>query len=81
MHNAHDDRIVARRHRFLRNQPAWKSGLLLELEPGRFRKRHPFDCGRSCLLCHWSKKLHPKERRNESKRIVRQERMAYGDNR
>lgn len=33
-----------------------KFGHAAELSPGRFRKRHPLDCGRArCHLCHGEK--------------------------
>lgn len=52
---AEDSALIARRAKF------WAaSGLVGDavVEPGRFRKRHPLDCGRSrCGLCHGEKRF------------------------
>jgi hypothetical protein len=31
--------------------------------PGDVAVRHPLDCGRQCLLCHWDKFLEPRRTR------------------
>lgn len=36
--------------------------------------RHPLDCGRRCLLCHWSKLLEPRRARERRKWLKDHER-------
>lgn len=54
-------RVIAARRRFLRED--WDAPHLLDQPPGRWRKRHPGDCGRArCGLCHGDKLFGPKAR-------------------
>jgi len=70
----HTDRIVnARRARYLRETSEWALGpdrdglgwLDRKLSYGLLASRDPWDCGRSCLLCHYDKRLEPRRAREE----------------
>lgn len=61
----HTDRVVRnRRARYRRETPPWRG----ELDERRFAygalaDRDPWDCGRHCNLCHWSKFNEPRRAR------------------
>jgi len=40
---------------------------------GRWRKRHPLDCGRRCCLCHFDKLVLPKRRGARKREAIRYE--------
>jgi hypothetical protein len=54
-----------------RRKLAWNNSsrdYILSRSDNELATRHPFDCGRSCYLCHYEKKLHGHTRRQEGKR-------------
>lgn len=48
---------------------------MAELDLGRYRKRHPLDCGGRCGLCHGDKLFSPK-RRGARKRAAIADQLA-----
>jgi hypothetical protein len=54
-------RTIREQRRHLREVHGWPKKPVIcssDLQPGRFRKRHAFDCGKTrCLLCHGDKLL------------------------
>lgn len=54
------ERTIERRVRYLRRLGSQSAEFLLAFPRGRWRKRHPFDCGRPrCGVCHGGRKGRP----------------------
>lgn len=67
----HRSRVIANRIEFLRvHDPDRAPGGNWEVDPGSWAKRHPFDCGGPCLLCHWDKFMEPKRRSQKERDAI-----------
>jgi hypothetical protein len=61
------DRVIANRKRFLMQREG-PDGILAHRADGKMADRHPYDCGRRCLMCHGEKILNKNARRARQKR-------------
>lgn len=61
------NRIIAKRKDFLRAYGG-QEGILEHRPDGKMADRHPFDCGKRCLMCHGDKILDKGARRAAQKR-------------
>lgn len=66
----HRERVIAKRRRFLlaREGPG---GILAVRPDGKMAERHPYDCGKRCLMCHGEKLLGAGSRRMQDKQTIR----------
>lgn len=49
-------RIIRNRLKWYREDRGWRDWRPHRIEqPGRLAKTDPWDCGRSCYMCHWDK--------------------------
>lgn len=60
-------RIITKRKDFLRAYGG-QEGILEHRPEGKLADRHPFDCGKRCLMCHGDKILDSQARRAEQNR-------------
>lgn len=74
-HSAADQRVMKARKKFwhsTENDKWWyRRHLGSERSLGRFRDRHPLDCGGRCYLCHYEKLLYKGKRRQEKHAEIR----------
>lgn len=58
-------RVIANRRRFIAEYDSVPE-FMLELAPGRWAKRKPYDCSHTrCRLCHWEKYNEPRRAREK----------------